>query len=162
MPKQIESAARTIRFADFEVDLRRGELRRRGLRVRIQDQPFKVLLALLEKPGEVVTRDELRNRIWGAGTFVEFDHGLNAAVNRLRESLCDSAEEPEYVETVARRGYRFLAPVEGGVTPASERTLTPAPRTIRLLGAGLLLVVAGLALWYRVRLRPPPDPHSPR
>src|SRR5215475_1457368 len=103
--------SRTRRFGVFELDLRAGELRRGGVKVKIQEQPFQVLALLLETPGEVVTRDDLRNRLWPADTFVDFDHSLNAAIKRLRDALGDSAENPTFVETVARRGYRFLAPV---------------------------------------------------
>jgi DNA-binding winged helix-turn-helix (wHTH) protein/Tol biopolymer transport system component len=102
------------RFGVFELDLRAGELRRQGMKVKLQEQPFQVLTQLLEKPGEVVTREELRNRLWPADTFVDFDHSLNAAIRRLRDALGDSAENPRFVETVARRGYRFLAPVSSG------------------------------------------------
>jgi Tol biopolymer transport system component/DNA-binding winged helix-turn-helix (wHTH) protein len=100
-----------VNFGSFEADLRSGELRRNGSKVRLQEQPFQVLTMLLEKRGEVVTREELRNRLWPADTFVDFDHGLNAAVKRLRDALGDSAENPRFVETLARRGYRFVAPV---------------------------------------------------
>jgi len=102
-----------IRFGAFEVDPESGELLKHGIRIKLQIQPSKILLALLEKPGEVVTRDELRRRIWDPDTFVDFDHSLSAAVNRLREALSETAGNPRYVETVARRGYRFVAPVEG-------------------------------------------------
>jgi TolB-like protein/DNA-binding winged helix-turn-helix (wHTH) protein/Flp pilus assembly protein TadD len=101
-----------LRFGVFELDLRAGELRKRGLRVRLQEQPFQVLTVLLEHPGEVVTREELQKKLWPADTFVDFDHGLNKAVNKIREALGDSAESPRFVETVARRGYRFLAEVK--------------------------------------------------
>jgi DNA-binding winged helix-turn-helix (wHTH) protein/Tol biopolymer transport system component len=104
----------TRRFGVFELDLRAGELRRQGMKVRLQEQPFQLLTQLLEKPGEVITREELRNRLWPADTFVDFDHSLNAAIRRLRDALGDSAENPRFVETVARRGYRFLAPVSSG------------------------------------------------
>jgi Tol biopolymer transport system component/DNA-binding winged helix-turn-helix (wHTH) protein len=104
----------TRRFGIFELDLRAGELRRQGSKVKLQEQPFQVLAQLLEKPGEIVTREELRNRLWPADTFVDFDHSLNAAIRRLRDALGDSAENPRFVETVARRGYRFLAPVTLG------------------------------------------------
>src|SRR5215475_2861126 len=99
------------RFGVFELDLRAGELRRNGVKVKLQEQPFQVLAELLERPGQVVTREELKNRLWPADTFVDFDHSLNAAIKRLRDALGDSAENPTFVETVARRGYRFLAPV---------------------------------------------------
>src|SRR6201981_1142153 len=102
-----------IRFGIFEVDLRAGQLRRSGVKVRLQEQPFQVLSMLLERPGEVVTREDLHARLWPADTFVDFDHGLNAAVKRLRDALGDSAENPRFVETLARRGSRFISPVEG-------------------------------------------------
>jgi TolB-like protein/DNA-binding winged helix-turn-helix (wHTH) protein/Flp pilus assembly protein TadD len=101
-----------VRFGIFEVDLRAGELRKHGLRVRLQEQPFKVLAMLLERSGEVVTREELQKKLWPADTFVDFDHGLNKVINKIREALSDSAENPRFVETVARRGYRFLAEVK--------------------------------------------------
>src|SRR5204863_2331535 len=100
-----------LRFGVFEVDLRAGELRKHGVRLRLQEQPFQLLAMLLERPGEIVTREELRNRLWTAETFVDFDHGVNKAVNRIRDALGDSATSPRFVETVARRGYRFIADV---------------------------------------------------
>jgi TolB-like protein/DNA-binding winged helix-turn-helix (wHTH) protein/Tfp pilus assembly protein PilF len=108
-----------LRFGVFELDLRAGELRKHGLRVRLQEQPFQVLAMLLEHPGEVVSREELQKKLWPADTFVDFDHGLNKAINKIREALGDSAESPRFVETVARRGYRFLADVK----VAEEATL---------------------------------------
>ena len=110
MPEREHLSGR-LRFGVFEVDLRAGELRKHGLQVRLQEQPFEVLVMLLEHPGEVVTREELQKRLWPADTFVDFDHGLNKAINKIREALGDSAESPRFVETVARRGYRFLADV---------------------------------------------------
>jgi TolB-like protein/DNA-binding winged helix-turn-helix (wHTH) protein/Flp pilus assembly protein TadD len=100
-----------VRFGVFEADLRTGELRKHGSKIRLQEQPFQVLALLLERRGETVTRDELRNRLWTADTFVDFDHGLNKAINKIREALGDSAASPRFVETVARRGYRFIADV---------------------------------------------------
>ena len=122
------SAARKptgYRFGVYEADLKSGELRKHGSKIRLQEQPFQVLAALLERHGEVVTRDELQRRLWPADTFVDFDHGLNAAIARLREALCDSAASPRYVETLPRRGYRFLTAVEtvGGETAASYRAM---------------------------------------
>ena len=110
------------------MDLAAGELRKNGVRIRLQEQPFQVLAFLLERPGEVVTREELRQKLWPADTFVDFDHSLNTAVNKLRETLGDSASSPRYVETLARRGYRFLAPVERerGNSLAAE-SAKPAP-----------------------------------
>jgi len=104
-------SAGKIRFGVFEADVHAAELRRNGRKVRLQDQPFQILAMLLERPGEVVTRDTLRASLWPVNTFVDFDHGLNAAVKRLRDALGDSAENPRFVETLARRGYRFIAPV---------------------------------------------------
>jgi TolB-like protein/DNA-binding winged helix-turn-helix (wHTH) protein len=101
-----------FRFGVFELDLRAGELRKNGLRIRLQEQPFQVLGMLLGHPGEVVTREELQKKLWPAGTFVDFEHGLNKAINKIREALGDSAESPRFVETVARHGYRFLAEVK--------------------------------------------------
>jgi DNA-binding winged helix-turn-helix (wHTH) protein len=105
-------SSRIIRFSTFEADLRTGELRRKGQKLRLQEQPFQVLAMLLERPGEVVTREELRIKLWPADTFVDFDHSLNAAINRLRDALGESPETPIFIETLARRGYRFIAPVE--------------------------------------------------
>ena len=101
-----------IRFGVFELDARSGELRRSGVLLNLQDQPLKVLECLLERPGELVTREALRQRLWPGDTFVDFEQGVNAAVKRLRETLADSAESPRFVETLPRRGYRFIAPVE--------------------------------------------------
>ena len=118
----------SVQFGIFEADLRAGELRRSGSKIRLQDQPFQVLALLLERPGQLVTREELHARLWPADTFVDFDHGLNAAIKRLRDALGDSAENPRFVETLARRGYRFLAPVKR----APEEILSiprPLPRT---------------------------------
>lgn len=102
----------TVRFGAFEVDLQAGELRRNGVSVRIQDQPFQVLAALLAHPGQVITRGELRRKIWADHTFVDFERGINKAINRLRDALGDCPEAPRYIQTLARRGYRFIAPVE--------------------------------------------------
>src|SRR5438876_2369192 len=101
-----------IRFGVFELDSQAGELRKHGLKIRLQDQPFQILVMLLEQPGQVVTREQLHKKLWSDGTVVDFEHGLNAAIQRLRQALGDSAENPRFVETLARRGYRFLAPVD--------------------------------------------------
>jgi DNA-binding winged-HTH domains len=105
-------AAKIVRFGVFEVDLTAGELRKSGSKVRLQEQPFQLLAYLLTRSGEVVTRDELREKLWPADTFVDFDHSLNTAINKVREALGDSASSPRFVETLARRGYRFLGPVD--------------------------------------------------
>ena len=116
-----------ITFGLFEVDLQSGELRKNGFKVRLRGQPFDILAMLLERPGEVVTREELQQRLWPDGTFVDFDHSLNTAVNKIREALDDSADNPRFVETIPRRGYRFIAPVQG-VEQVSKPVETPAPR----------------------------------
>ena len=109
------TARHVIRFGAFEVDLRAGELRKTGLKIKLQEQPLQVLAMLLRHPGEVVTREELQKAVWPADTFVDFDRGLNKAINKIREALADSADNPRFVETLPRRGYRFIAPVEDRV-----------------------------------------------
>jgi cholera toxin transcriptional activator len=118
------SEARLLRFGVFEVDVATGELRKNGARMRLQEQPFQVLAALLENAGQVVTRDQLRQKIWPADTFVDFDHSLNTAVNKIREALGDSASSPRFVETLARRGYRFIAPVDGAVASVGSASIS--------------------------------------
>ena len=121
-----------IRFGAFEVDLRAGELRRKGLQVKLQEQPFQVLAMLLERVGEVVTREELQTKLWPADTIVDFDHGLNKAINKIRTALGDSAENPRFVETVARRGYRFIADVrvvDGSPLDRPEPVIEDSPAT---------------------------------
>src|SRR5947199_10333519 len=105
------SSARRVRFGQFEMDERTGELRKDGTKIRLQEQPLQILQILLERPGELVPRDELRKRVWPSDTFVDFDHGINNAIKRLREALADTADIPCYIETLPRRGYRFLHPV---------------------------------------------------
>jgi DNA-binding winged helix-turn-helix (wHTH) protein len=100
-----------VRFGNYEVDLRAGELRRGGLKVKLGGQPFDVLVTLLEKPGQVVTREDLHDKLWSQDTFVDFEHGLNKAINKVREALGDDADNPRFIETLPRRGYRFLAPI---------------------------------------------------
>ena len=107
-----QNNARVVRFGVFELDRSAGELRKSGMRLRLQGQPFQVLALLLERAGEVVTREELQRQLWPSDTFVDFDHSLNTAINKVREALGDSASSPRYVETLARRGYRFIAPVQ--------------------------------------------------
>jgi cholera toxin transcriptional activator len=104
--------ANLIRFGVFEVDLRTQELRKDGTRIRLPAQSFQVIAMLLRRPGQLVTREELQHKLWPAESFGDFEHGLNAAVNRVREALGDSAENPKFVETLPRRGYRFIAAVE--------------------------------------------------
>jgi len=162
-----------VRFGVFELDLRAGELRKHGLRVRLQEQPFQVLAMLVEHAGEVVTREELQKKLWAADTFVDFDHGLNKAINKIRDALGDSAESPRFVETVTRRGYRFLADVKisemdpaGGATLADSAAIAaeavggrdsggedalpkylPVPMAWKVSAILLLVLVAALAIW---------------
>src|SRR5256885_6812388 len=105
-------ANRTVRFGKFEFNPKSLELRRSGIRVKLQDQPGQILSALLQTPGDLVTREELRRRLWASDTFVDFDHSLNTAIKRLRDVLGDSADNPVFIETLSRRGYRFMAPME--------------------------------------------------
>ena len=117
---------RVLRFGVFEADFKIGELRKNGLRIKVQDQPFQVLAMLLEKPGGIVTREELQRRLWPADTFVDFDHSLNSAIKKLREALGDQAENPRFIETLHRRGYRFIAPVDGNGTSAASASVESA------------------------------------
>ena len=160
-------------FGVFELDLRAGELRKHGLLVRLQEQPFQVLTMLLEHPGEVVTREELQKKLWSADTFVDFDHGLNKAINKIRDALGDAADSPRFVETVARRGYRFLAEVKAAdagligsseLVPVAHPTAEAQNRPVlavnaatrkdrvpslvwKILVALLLILVAAFATW---------------
>jgi len=124
--EQAASSSRVLRFGVFEVDLRSGELRKQGLKIRLQEQPLQVLALLLEHPGQLVTREGLKQKLWPADTFVDFDHSLNTAINKLREALGDSPNSPRFVETLPRRGYRFIYPVEGapGEVPRPAAPIT--------------------------------------
>jgi TolB-like protein/DNA-binding winged helix-turn-helix (wHTH) protein/Flp pilus assembly protein TadD len=146
--------ASIVRFGVFEVDLRAGELRKQGVRIKLQEQPFQVLKVLLGKSGEVVTRDELRSQLWSADTFVDFDNGLNTCINKLREALGDSTERPRFIETIPRRGYRFIASVtivegEGKATPPAPSRWQP----VVLVAAMVAALVAG-GLYWRSRSLP--------
>jgi cholera toxin transcriptional activator len=165
-----ESLAKNARFGLFEVDLVSGELRKDGTRIRLQEQPFRVLALLLKRPGEMVTREEMRTQLWPGDTFVDFDHGLNTAVNKLREALGDVAANPRFVQTVARRGYRFIAPVQqngvsgqpagiSGAIPgghpanAAPATLHPeleVPVPRRGLTRGLFILIQAMYLTFYV------------
>ena len=122
---EISSATR-YRFGVFEADATTGELRRQGIRIKINAQPFQVLLMLLDRPGEVLSREEISHALWSDGTFVDYDHGVNSAVNRIREALGDAANSPRYIETLARRGYRFVAPVQK-IDPDQQTPTTSTP-----------------------------------
>ena len=157
---------RILCFGSFEVDVGCGELRRQGLKIRLQDQPFRLLVLLLDHAGDVVTREQVRETLWPADTFVDFDHSLNTAVRKLREALGDSAEAPRYVETIARRGYRFIAPVAplpaiqaAHSTDAAAAPLRPSPPNSarRLLILAIVIVICaagGVAYWVVPRARP--------
>src|SRR6266496_3665216 len=154
-----------IQFGVFEVDSRAGELRKNGLKIRVQQQPFELLMALLERPGEVVSREELRSRLWPDDTFVDFEHGLNAAVKRLRDVLGESAERPVFIETLAKRGYRFAGSINGGHSaPASlvENSITVSTRLHRLHRVALVVIcvvalIAAIEIILLLRLRPKPS-----
>src|SRR5579872_725809 len=153
---------RFVRLGRFVIDVRSGEVQKDGQRVRIPDQPIRLLLALLEKPGEIVSREELRTKLWPDDTNVEFNHGIHAAINKLRQALGDSHEQPQFIETIPRRGYRLLVPPEavtpagvsaegsvaGHFAPASNRAaeLFSRRRLGLLLGATLILTVAALTV----------------
>lgn len=148
---------RVFRFGVFEADEQSGELRKHGIRIKLHSQPFQVLMMLLERPSEIITRDEMRKRLWGEETFVDFDHGLNTAINKIRDALGDSAAVPRYVETIAGKGYRFIAPVAivadqpqpvepAGTVLTAPHELPAAPRPrVRTL---LLLIQAMYLAFY--------------
>lgn len=136
-----ESSVRTLRFSAFEVDLRSAELRKHGVRIKLQDQPFRVLSLLLEHPGDIVTREELRQQLWHDHTFVDFDRGLNKAIAKLRSALGDSAESPRYIETIPRHGYRLLVPVASART--WESTLSLASDSLNSAGTAAATAVNG-------------------
>ena len=161
MPSLVSTSRRRL-FGAFEADLRSGELRKNGKTVRLQAQPFQLLAMLLERPGELVTREEIRQKLWSADTFVDFDSSLGTAVNKIREILGDSATEPRFVETLPRRGYRFIAVVTAVVEP--EESDPPEPeeekpkkrpsRRAIWAGASLAFLVVALAAWYLFRPHP--------
>src|SRR3981081_1355804 len=147
-------ASAILRFGVFEVDVRAGEVHKQGARIKLQEQPFHVLTILLQRPGEVVTREELRHQTWPADTFVDFDNSLNTAINKLREALGDSADNPRFIETLPRRGYRFIAPVTGvdGITETVTGVSTPWRPSSRkiVVTAAIAVLAAGIAgglLW---------------
>ena len=161
--------ARRTRFGAFEVDLRAGEVYKHGVRLKLQDQPFQVLGVLPEHAGDVVTREELRQKLWAADTFVDFDTGLNSAIKKLRDVLADSAEEPRYIETLPRRGYRFIAHVENGDLPdpvSIEKPLVAVPavgpkpelsnkrRIFMAAGVAVFLIVGAFVAWRVFFARP--------
>ena len=146
---QRQSGGRIVRFGSFEVDLQEGKLTKGGVRIRLQAQPLQILALLLERPGQLVTRDEIRQKLWSQDTFVEFDDALNTAVRKLRTALNDSADNPRFLETIPRRGYRFVAPVAWTPEPTTVIPNTPRvrphPYLYLLLVAALILAVAAVA-----------------
>lgn len=156
----VNSPTSIVRFGTFEIDLETGELRHAGRRVKLQEQPFQVLATLLQHPGKIVTREELRSKLWPEDTFVDFDHSLNAAIKRLRDALGESADAPVYIETLARRGYRFIAPVGPGPSNGSE--IAPLPERSKLLffahpigNACFALMIIASVVWAVWRLPSP-------
>lgn len=179
-----DQTAPSFRFGLFEVDSRTGELRKQGRRLKLRGRPFDILVLLLARGGDVISREELRQQLWQADTFVDFDHGLNSAINRLREALGDSAENPRFIETLPKRGYRFIAPIDvpaavamappADVEPVLEfapppdtahasarRRLSGPSRVVLMLAVGALAIaVVAASLYFRVRPRPPGGPGS--
>jgi DNA-binding winged helix-turn-helix (wHTH) protein len=169
---------RVIRFGKFEVDLHARELRKLGLRIKLADQPFQILAVLLERPGHVVTREELQAKLWPAETFVDFDRGLNKAMNRLRDALGDAAEAPRFIETLPKRGYRFIGELDAAVpsvgsaceedpigSKGNDRTQLEAPPPKRvatwkkpvwkmIIGLGLVVLLVAVAVRYPRNPRP--------
>ena len=155
-----DRSAQIVSFGVFEADLKTGELHKNGVRVALQGQPFQVCAILLEHSGELVTREELRRRVWPEDTFVDFDQALNAAVAKIRIALGDEATNPRFVETLPRRGYRFIAPVDKPSLPAPA---PPAPKRRRegvaakarwiSVGATLLVLISGIGIWRFARNR---------
>jgi TolB-like protein/DNA-binding winged helix-turn-helix (wHTH) protein len=151
------SGPSSFRFGVFDVDVRAAELRQGGEKVNLQEQPFQVLLLLLEHPGAVVTREELRQRLWPADTFVDFDQGLNAAIHRLRHALEDAAEAPRFIETIPRHGYRFVATVESGPS-CGERRVWRRSAHLRTVIAVVVVVLVAVVFERRKRVWPPESP----
>src|SRR6201988_868334 len=166
------AVSHTLRFDNYELDTRAGQLRKGGVKLRLRGQPLQVLAILVEHAGEVVTREELQRQIWKADTFVDFDHGLHNAIARIREVLGDSAETPRFIETLPRRGYRFIGTVEDFRTPPSaEEPLAPVspnvpvaslpkgnPTLVLILCALLLLGVGAWTAWRYVRAKAAAQP----
>ena len=150
-----------VRFGVYELDLAARQLRKNGARIKLQDQPFRVLQLLTERPGEIVTREELREKLWPADTFVEFDHSLNTTIQKIRQALGDSPNVPRYVETIPRTGYRFVAPVEAARAQPLPPEPKPAPLGTSLgLTVGALGVLAALAGWWIIRSPEPAFEHT--
>src|SRR5579863_8561439 len=147
-----------IRFGEYELDLQAGFLRKSGIRIRCQEQPLQVLAALVERPGQLVTREELRRRVWPQDTFVDFDQALNTAIKKIRVALNDEADAPRYIETVPRRGYRFVAPVEHPIeqdgAPPSIPSQAVHPKRNRAIALAGIVAIALAILGLTWRLAP--------
>src|SRR5205085_2025432 len=146
-----------IRFGVFEVDLASGELRKQGVRIKLQEQPFQALVALIERPGEVLTREELQKRLWPADTTVDFDRGLNKAIARVRDALGDDADNPRFIETLPSRGYRFLSQAGPAFSPVTEIRSSPASappvaprRRLPWIAGGLAVAILATIGVYRL------------
>src|SRR3989441_3146558 len=153
--KTSSSVPPTLRFGVFELDPRAGELRKKGMKIRLQGQPVEILAMLLERPGETITREELQKKLWPADTFVDFEQGLNNAMKRLRASLDDNAESPHFIETLPRHGYRFVGSVNGSEQPRAEeaKTTRSAGAVIRLPAFAALAVLAVAAVLVGLNVR---------
>ena len=172
----VSPAEDVIRFGLFELNLKAGQLTRNGTKLRLPQQPLQLLAVLLERPGEILTRDELRQRLWSSDVFVDFDHGLNKSIQKLRDALGDSATSPRYIETIPRVGYRFIAPVRNGTRPLepdvaakierpSPLPVVPAVAANRrarwwVLFAAVCLVVAIIGIAVYLSVRPPSGSHQ--
>jgi DNA-binding winged helix-turn-helix (wHTH) protein len=168
----VSPAEDVIRFGLFELDLKAGQLSRNGTKLRLPQQPLQLLAVLLERPGEILTRDELRQRLWSSDVFVDFDHGLNKSIQKLRDALGDSATSPRYIETIPRVGYRFIAPVRNGARPLEPEVVmkiggpAPAPAAPavagkqrgrwRVLATGVFagLAIVGVVVYLAARPHP--------
>ena len=154
----LRSEPRVVRFGVFEVDISAGELRKQGRLIKLQEQPLQVLELLLSRPGEVVTREEMQQALWPADTFVEFDQGLNTAIKKIRTALGDSAENPRFIETIPRKGYRFIAPVQGYAAPSVVALRTGRRRFWPTATVSAIVVIGGCVLWLHVNQRREPAP----
>ena len=147
-----DSSERSVyRFGVFELDPRTGELRKQSVRIKLQDQPLQILSLLIRHPGELVSREEIQKKLWAPGTFVDYDNAINSAVRKLRDALGDGPENPRYIETLARRGYRFIGTVSGRPEPAREseansEVIVTGRRWPRMIAAGLVAVGLAAAL----------------
>ena len=154
-----QEARRTVCFGPFAADLAAGRLQKNGIKIKIQELPFRLLVCLLERPGEVVTREELRHKLWAKDEFVEFEHSLNTAVNKLRRALNDSARQPRHIETIPMRGYRFIGTVEGAAGGAkspvgrrlSEAQTVAARQLRRWISAAAVFLVLATTWWFPLR-----------